>query len=747
MPEVLTRLLYVPALAVLSVWAVASFMHLDSAWGISIAGFLPPAARLGVAIILGGLVGIAFLGSNIGDVAEQAGTTLFSIWGRIVVPVVCAFVFWVLPAPVPLLGDSTMYAGTLWRYVLLGEQAPMFREPASMIILQAIAQAAHALGATDMTVIFKAFGALSAGVFMGGAMALAAHIHVSSARRLLTVTLMLTCAGSLFFTGYMETYALQYACLPWVIWASFKLTDDIRNLTWTLLALGALCSLHYMNVLFLPAVLTAYAITYTTRRGTVSALSRRMLWVIAVSLPILVAVYVYLQLHPPAAMETGDNPFIPFSAVHGTRYTLFSAQHVLDIVNQHMLLAPVPLFLAIALVAQRGRRMVRGSRMMIVGVALLAMESFLIGGHFTLGMARDWDVTASIGTLITIGCALLLEETPWSPKHEGRAWAISAAVALTGCFVWISVNVSESPAIARYETLLAGYRSTISPVATRFGYENLRKLYYGKKAWLDELRIDRTMLAVLPWHFDLRRALGVVEEHQGELGAKGNGMLLATVDTLVQSQSDSVLLADLGGDERSIRIAPLHAGDPCTLADLITEAYYQEATTYKYLTYQAAVARADSVIRRHPRMPHGYQLRGELAARAGDYANAERDIRTAIRMDPSRASAAVSLASLFNACGKRDSVRAYAARGLDLDPAYYQGLVMMAIGLDTTLTSNDTTDIARVVRGAALCLSQGEERNLTSDERAMLDRLSRAALGADRLIRSSRTPGNLKHQR
>jgi hypothetical protein len=690
-----------------------------------------------IAAIVVPLLVYGIYGKDNDTFAEQIGALLFSKWGRLAVPVAALLVFALIPSPLPLLGDATLYGGHMWRVATLGADVPAGREPLSMFLLQWIFRAQMRMNISDVCAPFGLFGAVSGSIFIAGAMALAADIHGSNGRRLFTVALLLSCAGSIFFFGYVESYALQYATVAWLLWACIRTVNRNGNSLLPAALWCIACALHYQNVLLLPALITTYALASTRWKRTQQQRLRIIVQAVAIAIPVLLSIYAYFQIHPIAQLISEDNPFIPFLNSGELRYTLLSWQHIADLANEHLLLAPISLALIAAFLLTRRRKIQWTSpAFVILAVALLGVDSFLIGGYFMNGIARDWDIAAVIGIILTIGCALCIEQSGKPSADEGRARTLITAVAATGFLVWLGVNMSDESAITRYADILNLYRGKVSNQVTRYGYENLRKYEVKKQLWLQELLTDRAMLGVLPWHLDLHRAMAIAEARQGELGRDASVILSAILDTLVHKESDSTLTSEGAGDKGKVRIAPPGAGDPSSLGDLICLANDQLVQNYRFFSYPEGLMRADTIIALHPRLPYGYELRGWLAMQNRDLAMAQVHIRQAIARNPMRARPVIHLASIYLALGLRDSVRHYAVRGLELDPGYIAGLRALTMSMrDTALSLADTTDLERIVGGCDICLAQATDRHLSTPDIEEVNVMKRDALQADVHVR------------
>ncbi|MAT40552.1 MAG: hypothetical protein CL946_13225, partial [Ectothiorhodospiraceae bacterium] len=272
-------------------------------------------------------------------------------------------------------------------------------------------------------------------------------------------------AGSLFFFGYVEYYPLWFGLVTAFLLAGWQHMRSGKPLwlavLWFVLAFAA----HYATIALLPALLF---IIFREHSFVTSLMAdRKRLWLAAGSATaVLVAVYFIGGFHHSDSRIV--MPLFPVESPAGTlSYTLLSWQHLWDIVNILLLLAPVQVFI---LLAFHRREFDPVSAMLIIaGVCFLG---FLLFANTSLGLARDWDITAPLGVIIS----LLALQRLWRSEKSCTA-LIAGCLSCICTAVWVGMHLQPNIAAARFERIMPIHANMMYSDYAASGYEALRKFY------------------------------------------------------------------------------------------------------------------------------------------------------------------------------------------------------------------------------------------------------------------------------
>ena len=711
-------------------------------WGINILQFLPAEFSIAISILCVGALLWALKPDGEPGPAPAPRVDIFSRTPLIIMTLGAGFLFFLCAIPVALLGDGTQFVGDLYRFVVLKQPVPLYREPLTMLLNSRVFQLLHSLQLTSQIIVtYRATGAFFGMIFVATSLKIASSLKISANLRALAFVLLLSCGGTLFFFGYVENYAPQYALdLVYVALLLHMLRKG--GSVWLACAMLCVCCLfHAQNVMLIPSFLVALGMRRATRRGTGEQFAKRVFQGAVLASPLLLLVYAYFQWRPIAPLASAGNPFIPFSPVGGMSYTLLSPMHLVDILWEHMLLAPVAIVLLMAIVLTAGKNIRWSSPDMVcIVVAAFGVEAFLIGGHLTNGLSRDWDIAATLGPLLTVVTLLALEQVNAFVPIGRRVASATYIVALAGTVCWVAVNVDQNSAIARYTTLLEYHRSAVKPSVTRFGYENLRKLYFQDKEWQKAMNTGETMLHVVPWHFDLSIFLGVGAAHFAEIGPSAGESVARVLTYLVESQNDSMLSSEVAGDDGEVRLGSI-GQFPLSIADLTGGAAVELYQLYHRWSYQEAMAFGDTAIKIHPRLPLGYELKAWLYGLAGDTLSAIQYLRSSIERDARRQHPVIQLALCYVNTHTPDSVRAICKRALVCDPGSYDAIEIMYSAMPrAALTQNDSADLAKLIQSSRVCLTSAKERKLTAVQIGTIKTIGGNATAMLNKLRAARLP-------
>lgn len=719
--------------------AVFIFLPVPQFWGINLLQFFPVEWGVALSAICAGVILWANKDTQLPEDSRPPKINIYSRTSLIVI-VLCAGAIFVLCAvPVALLGDGPLFLGDLYRYIKLQVPVPLYREPLTMLLNSRVYQLIKWLHVSNKMIdTYKITGAFFGMLFVATALRITSTLRLTYTIRVLAFVLLLSCGGTLFFFGYVENYAPQYALV--LMYSGFVL-DMLRckgSVVRPAVMLGVCCLFHAQNVLLIPSLAVAVGMRNALRRGTERQFAVRVYQGAAIAVPVLLLVYAYFQWKPIAPLERGENPFIPFSAVRGMRYTLLSPMHLADIVLEHLLLAPVAIVLLIALLITLKKSIrLTSPEIVCVAIAAMGLEAFLLGGYFTIGLSRDWDVVAAVGPMLTLVLLLVLEQVSGVVAIPKRMAIATGVVALAGVFTWIAVNVDDGVAMTRYATLLEYHRPAVKATVTRYGYDNLRKIYYERKDWGNAMATGATMLEVASWHFDLSLLCSVAEQHVAELGDTASATIAHELTYLNEHVNDSTLKSEVAGDDAEVRIAPT-GQYPVSLQDLMVGDAVELYGLYHRWSLDEAIAFGDSAIRRHPDLPLGYELQGWLHLLTGDTISARKSLRAAVNRDSRRVHPMVQLALCYESPVTYDSVRAICKEALMLDPMNYDAVALMfsAISLQD-LKLSDTTDLVAVTHAAEVCLASAKDRKFVPEQVGALQSIIRDGTQALQNLRAT----------
>ncbi len=310
-------------------------------------------------------------------------------------------VFILFPMPTHFLGDG---------YALLADLSSndgtfvKWSERGATFVLQAIQSL---LGSKDETTATYAFRIVSTGagvVSIWFFFLISGVISDSKLRRCLIFAASAFTGALLLFFGYVENYPVLWISLTGFIYFGLAYLKSGRGLWLSALFLVAGLLIHLQMAIFLPALV--YIIFC---RGAGKSLYNRfkiLVWILA---GIIVGAGLMLFQKEFSSSLYFENIFLPLYSGKpiDPSYFLLSLPHLLDCINQLILLYPLIILFAI-LSAKESLKFWQKKESLFLAIVSLGGLSFLFLIDPILTMPRDWDLFSLTGFSIAALAILLL---------------------------------------------------------------------------------------------------------------------------------------------------------------------------------------------------------------------------------------------------------------------------------------------------------------------------------------------------
>lgn len=313
-------------------------------------------------------------------------------------------------------------------------------------------------GFGSATASFRAVSMGSGLVWLAAMLGTVGAMTPDGRSRFLLGGLIVTAGLTKLFYGYPETSPLLAAAVALFILAGVRVVRGGGGEWWLAAAAVVASAMHVTGILVLPAVFVAL-------KARLGMSARARLALIAAPIAVF-AIYAAVWLTRPES--TGVNPygsyweeFTPLAGpLHAKQaYTLFSWPHLVDIVNEMILLGPFVLagwVAAVALIRRSGRRFLVEQPVAAFLVSLLVpflLLSLLF--HRKLGAARDWDLVATVAvpSILLFGFWLVgaaAREAGARRTQVGLALITASLLHLAG---WVLVDAEAGRSLRRFETL------------------------------------------------------------------------------------------------------------------------------------------------------------------------------------------------------------------------------------------------------------------------------------------------------
>jgi tetratricopeptide (TPR) repeat protein len=421
---------------------VASFVPSVRLWGVDYWSEFPVVIRLAMVAVLGLSLapGIArTINSGFSSVFQSHGARLAGFG-------VLAVVFILFRSQGLSYGDGYTFPA----YLGAG-QLPEF-DPHTMT--QALDIVAHwalyrfvlmPFGGT-VEISYAIWGAIAGVLSLWALVWIASGLTRDPGGRRLIVAAGVTSGAVVLWFGHVESYTLVNAAILWMI--AFALDAQERGSRiwaawgcWTLAV-----AFHQLALAVLPAVVWAH---WRSRRRDTSVPSRTTVASIAGAgfLAWAVATHVHHQI-------SAFPVFVPIFPTEDSVYSAFSPDHLADMLNLILFLAPAAVAGLVVWLTRGGGRGPQMGRIGIVAVSAIAAWYFAFWVDPFIGAFRDWDLLAAFGIPMSIWAAA----TVVSRARQGRVvpwlWVPVAMLGLVHAGGFVAIVQDEFAAAMRVERMV-----------------------------------------------------------------------------------------------------------------------------------------------------------------------------------------------------------------------------------------------------------------------------------------------------
>ncbi|MCP4568194.1 MAG: hypothetical protein GY841_11505 [FCB group bacterium] len=371
-------------------------------WGINHLLFLEP--YFTIIFVVVGIIGLVLLIPSMGRrvvvwFERVAGATMESgceiRW--LLIAVMSIPIFWFLRMPTNLLGDGYTVINNI------GNDLPVifkWSEIGAIWVVHLVSQILPWGGLEQGEYAFAIVSVLSGSVTLLVFLFLANEIGRTPIERLFAVCMFICSGWMLLFFGYAENYPILWPFMTGYILFSIQYIKGKKNLLWPTVMLAIALILHLQTLFFL----VSYPVLLFSR-GTGKRLYRRYRWLIWSGAGILLTVAMILFIKKYNQQLEFQMHFLPLITGRPLtpNYTIFSFQHLVDIINELSLLIPLwPVLVYFGVQCK-----IKGSLNKINGFLMafgLGGLCFLFIIDPRIGMGRDWDMFAltGLGPLILV---------------------------------------------------------------------------------------------------------------------------------------------------------------------------------------------------------------------------------------------------------------------------------------------------------------------------------------------------------
>ena len=437
-------------------------------WGINQLAFMP--LPLAIALIIGIILvwllfaypdktGLELIRKRLSKLAKSIPPSA----AYIIVAVILVGLFYIFRDRVNLLGDSLLRIEELKKKGL----ARLFADTPGEILDYVVHWLTYVhilrpMGYGSLA-SFQCWSFLVGLVYVWTAWRIAIKLQRDNIERWLTMAWLLSWGGVMMFFGYAEEYTLAAVCQLLAFNFAIDYARGGKKLVSLLIVFLLGFFMHNLNVILLPAI------GYLILSKKESSKPKNI-----IVLSIIAAIVISYLAWSRLGKEGGT--FLLFDSKSEPGYTLLGKAHLLDILNQLLLINPG--FLALIWL-RKLRGEIKPGRRKLMAFSRVAALAGLLALFFIdpkLGMARDWDLLGL--PLLAFHLAVFLSIDWQKIGRVGKIGAATISIGLT-C-IWIMLNSNQVWALDRYQRI-AGLDS----LRGGYNFEVLGDYYYERQQYAE----------------------------------------------------------------------------------------------------------------------------------------------------------------------------------------------------------------------------------------------------------------------
>jgi len=428
---------------------LSSFFPASRLWGINHLAYFPLWVRL-IFTVPGLLILLPWVNSKIYKLLDRFLSLLQRIFckrevlGYAFFSTIFMFFFWLLRSRTHFLGDG--YA--VISHLESGQYLRIGFEPLEIFSHLYLYKFLKLFFSPSAEFVYTGLSVLAGGVFVFVLFFLTKALSEDKLDRLLIFSVFLFSGATEFFLGYAEHYTLLYVSIFTYLYFSLRYLQGKAKIFlpvfFSLLSIG----FHLSSVYLLPSLVFLFILKKKEEERILSTKKAVPVIFILISVAGLLTYYVWSI--NPVLLEI----FVPiFKGRHyATNYTLFSFPHLLDVLNQHLLLSSAGVILLMAL-SLTYKRIIKFKDPIIPFLVIVSSAQLFY--HFLvdpkLGAPRDWDLFSSVALGYTLLGVYLFIKFVQSKRYPAL---VIIFVAILTALPWFLLNANTEKGINRFKNIL-----------------------------------------------------------------------------------------------------------------------------------------------------------------------------------------------------------------------------------------------------------------------------------------------------
>jgi tetratricopeptide (TPR) repeat protein len=442
------------AILFLVILGISSFFPTTRLWGVNHLSYYPLWFR-GLLIFLGFLAFTPLVNQNLQRLLKKSVIPAFSFLvekrkylGFPIIILLFILFFYLFRTRTHFLGDGAQFISG----INSGTLSVKWTQPLAIRIYLSAYDLLNNFSHFDGAFVYALISYLGGVVFVFFALRLANLLGKTASTKLFVFLVLIFMGGTELFLGYAEHYPLFYCGILIYLFYSIKCLKGEVKLFFPLLIFFVLLPMHLFSLYLFPSVIFLF-LSPGEEGKTKPSVKTKRIWIVSA---VLVLVFASLIIY---FLKYGWYSLTYFVPLFKGRYsapdhTLFSLPHLLDFLNQQLLVSPVGFFLFLIFLILRPKGLDLKEKvfqfLLLVSITQLFFNFVLDPG---LGAARDWDLFAGVGLGYTVLGLYAFSKIPPNPRVSYLKLGLIITL-LISTLPWMGINASTDLSVARFRNLL-----------------------------------------------------------------------------------------------------------------------------------------------------------------------------------------------------------------------------------------------------------------------------------------------------
>jgi hypothetical protein len=446
--------------AVILMHLFASFFPEFRLWGLNYFLYFPPSVRYALS-----LMGLFFLVPSvnraamdcIGGFLERPKDWLLKTNRYLryaLSSLLCVPIFWLLREKTHILGDGALRATEIKKGIRLSPT-----EPLDVFLHSQAYQLFRSWWNWDEFTTYAFLSCLAGAVFLFFALLLSKEIGQIKKGNLLVFGIVATTGGIQLFFGYVESYSFLYASVIAYLFFCVRYLKGKCSFAVPCLVYLISSSLHVSGFFLLPSLIYLFILKNKkdVNQSEMGFDTQGMAFLFTALFVSIAEIWLLRGMASSNEKVPLTHYLIAPLGRTDVSYTLFSVSHLLDVLNEQLMIFPVGIAVWAAVLLFRRRGAVKTDKVsgFLASVAL-SFSVFAILVDPKLGYARDWDLFATTGIGYAVWGAYLFVRLLKSEGLKNLNY-VTSVVLVSGLLCvtpWVLVNSSAEKSVQRFENLL-----------------------------------------------------------------------------------------------------------------------------------------------------------------------------------------------------------------------------------------------------------------------------------------------------